>query len=197
MFCTTLLPLFAAVIWMPHVIPDLKDWVRKLAATSSYDKCKWRDLSKGKWEAKHHSKIPVPSSLSETLPFSYLVFIYAGIGDFSEIRPALPGEGIESSIPKLKKDNKRKRASKPEDPQTKTGPAQRRRRNVILVDINSVHQLLDEVEDEGEDLALVARTKKPVETTKPSKLEILPRGKETSKKDEGKSPESPEVMIVS
>lgn len=92
------LPLFAAVPWMLHAIPDLEDWVRRLEAASSYDKRKWRDLSKAKWEAKHHSKILVLSSSSATLPFLYLVFIYAGIGDFSEMSPLPSGEGIESPI---------------------------------------------------------------------------------------------------
>lgn len=40
--------------WMPQAVPDLEDWVRKLASTSSYAECAWRDLAKGKWEAKNH-----------------------------------------------------------------------------------------------------------------------------------------------
>ncbi|XP_070029524.1 uncharacterized protein [Nicotiana sylvestris] len=47
---------FNPVAWMPHAIPKLEDWVRKLATTSSYDERKWRDLSRGKWEAKHHDE---------------------------------------------------------------------------------------------------------------------------------------------
>ncbi|XP_070054899.1 uncharacterized protein [Nicotiana tomentosiformis] len=33
--------------WMPQVVPDLEDWVRKLASTSSYAERAWRDLAKG------------------------------------------------------------------------------------------------------------------------------------------------------
>ncbi|XP_070050875.1 uncharacterized protein [Nicotiana tomentosiformis] len=33
--------------WMPQAVPDLEDWVRKLASTSSYAECAWRDLAKG------------------------------------------------------------------------------------------------------------------------------------------------------
>ncbi|XP_070048210.1 protein WEAK CHLOROPLAST MOVEMENT UNDER BLUE LIGHT-like 3 [Nicotiana tomentosiformis] len=33
--------------WMPQAVPDLEDWVRKLASTSSYAERAWRDLAKG------------------------------------------------------------------------------------------------------------------------------------------------------
>ncbi|XP_019267516.1 PREDICTED: spindle pole body component 110-like [Nicotiana attenuata] len=132
------------VAWMPHEVADLEDWVRKLDATSSYDERRWRDLVKGRWEAKLH-----------------------GIGDVSEMMPAPPREETESPIPKSGKDNKRKRVSKPEDPQDGRGPTRRRRRNLIHVDIDSVHQLNDEEEDEGEESALVSQTRKPAEASKP------------------------------
>nr|XP_009768029.1 PREDICTED: uncharacterized protein LOC104219068 [Nicotiana sylvestris] len=81
------------------------------------------------------------------------------IEDISEMRPALPGEETESPIPKSVKDNKRKRVSKPEDPKDKRGPARRRKKNLIPVDIESVHQMNEEEEDEGEDSTLVVFTK--------------------------------------
>ncbi|XP_019233921.1 PREDICTED: uncharacterized protein LOC109214462 isoform X1 [Nicotiana attenuata] len=80
--------------WNPDLV-DLEDWVRKLVATSSYDERRWRDLARGKWEAKHH-----------------------GIGDISEMRPVPPGEDTESPIPKSGKDNKRKRVSSPKTQST-------------------------------------------------------------------------------
>ncbi|XP_070049589.1 autophagy-related protein 23-like [Nicotiana tomentosiformis] len=36
-----------AAPWMPQAVPDLEDWVRKLASTSSYTERAWRDLAKG------------------------------------------------------------------------------------------------------------------------------------------------------
>ncbi|XP_019259769.1 PREDICTED: uncharacterized protein LOC109237835 [Nicotiana attenuata] len=46
---------------MPHAVPDLEDWVRKLALTSSHaDRC-WHDLSRGRWEAKNHEVTPKPA----------------------------------------------------------------------------------------------------------------------------------------
>ncbi|XP_070054081.1 COP1-interactive protein 1-like [Nicotiana tomentosiformis] len=33
--------------WMPQAVPDLEDWVQKLASTSSYAERAWRDLVKG------------------------------------------------------------------------------------------------------------------------------------------------------
>nr|XP_009781564.1 PREDICTED: receptor-like protein 12 [Nicotiana sylvestris] len=76
--------LSVVVAWSPYAVPDLDDWVRKLAATSSYDERKWRNLSKGKWDAKNH-----------------------GIRDVFKMRPALPGKKTASLIPKLCKDSKK------------------------------------------------------------------------------------------
>ncbi|XP_019226602.1 PREDICTED: cilia- and flagella-associated protein 45-like [Nicotiana attenuata] len=112
------------------------------------------------------------------------------------MRPAPLGEETKSPIPKSGKDNKRKGASKPEDPQDKRAPTQRQRRKLIHVDIDSVNQLNDEEEDEGEESALVTRARKPVEAVKPSEPETLPQSEETPNKNAGKDPESPEVEIV-
>ncbi|XP_070012913.1 uncharacterized protein [Nicotiana sylvestris] len=60
--------------------------------TFSYAERCWRDLAKGRWEAKHHV-----------------------IRDAAEMRLALPGEEIESPAPKSGKDNKRKRLGEEED----------------------------------------------------------------------------------
>ncbi|XP_009778584.1 uncharacterized protein [Nicotiana sylvestris] len=116
------------------------------------------------------------------------------IADISEMRPAPTGEETESPILKSGKNNKTKRVSKPEDPQDGKGPTQRHRRNLIHVDIDSVHQLHDEEEDEGKESALVTRARKPTNAAKPSEPETLPRGEEALKKDTGKAYESLEVF---
>lgn len=109
----------------------------------------------------------MPSPLSGISFHSYLIPLYVGIEDVSEMRPA-PSGVFESPIPKLEKVNKRKMEL--EGPQYKKAPARRRSRNIIPVDIESVHQLNDEEEkDEGEDSALVARARKLVEAAKPSR----------------------------
>nr|XP_016477507.1 PREDICTED: golgin subfamily A member 8H-like [Nicotiana tabacum] len=36
-----------SVPWMPQAVPDLEDWIRKLASTSSYTERAWHDLAKG------------------------------------------------------------------------------------------------------------------------------------------------------
>lgn len=64
------------------------------------------------------------------------------------------------------------------------------------MDIDSVHQLHDEEEDEGKESALVTRARKPTNAAKPSEPETLPRGEEALKKDTGKAYESLEVEIV-
>ncbi|XP_070003096.1 uncharacterized protein [Nicotiana sylvestris] len=112
------------------------------------------------------------------------------------MRPAPSGEETESPVPKLGKDNKRKRASKPDDPQDKRDPARRQRRKLIQVDMDSIHQLNDGEEDKGEESALVTRARKPVEVVMPSKSETLSHCEEAPKKSIGKDPESPEFEIV-
>ncbi|XP_070008302.1 golgin IMH1-like [Nicotiana sylvestris] len=51
---------------------------------------------------------------------------------------------------------------------------------LIHVDIDSVHQLNEEEEDEGEESALVTRARNPVEAVKHSEPEILPHGEKGS-----------------
>ncbi|XP_019229402.1 PREDICTED: uncharacterized abhydrolase domain-containing protein DDB_G0269086-like [Nicotiana attenuata] len=165
--------LFVATAWAPHAVPDLEDWVRKLAAISSYDERKWRELSRGKWEAKHH-----------------------GIGDVSEMRPAPPEEMSAPSISKSGKDNKRKRASKPEESQDEVAPARKSRKKLTRVDPDSAIQYPEVEENDGGESTIVPRTGKPIEAAKPSELEITPRGEGTPKKDLGKAPVLPEIEIV-
>ncbi|XP_070013319.1 uncharacterized protein [Nicotiana sylvestris] len=80
---------------------------RKLEAYSIYDEHKWRDLSKGIWEAKHH-----------------------GIGEFFEMRscPLKDEEGSPASKPK--KDNKRKESSKDKGAHSEASPVRRSKEDV-------------------------------------------------------------------
>nr|XP_016461755.1 PREDICTED: uveal autoantigen with coiled-coil domains and ankyrin repeats-like [Nicotiana tabacum] len=113
------------------------------------------------------------------------------------MRSAPPGGDTKSSVPKSGKDNKKKMASKPENPQDKKTPTLRLRKKLIHVDLDSTHLFLDDEENESEELALVTRTRKRIEVTKSSKPETLPRGEETPKKDSSKAPESPEIESAS
>ncbi|XP_070005049.1 uncharacterized protein [Nicotiana sylvestris] len=139
----------AMIPWMPNEVPDLVDWARKLDASSTYDERKWRDLSKGKWEAKHH-----------------------GIGEFSEVRPSPFEEEERPSISETRKDNKRKRSSKDEDSHSKAGPARGCEEDVAAdkdlifigcsVDINAPGE---------DDSTLMTRPRRPPETVEPTGLE--------------------------
>ncbi|XP_070008305.1 uncharacterized protein [Nicotiana sylvestris] len=157
--------LLEANAWVPQAVPDLEDWVRKLAATSSYDKRRWRELLKG-------------------------------LEDVSKMRPAPPGEGTKSSIPKSEKDNKRKRVSKSEKPQDKKTLARRLQKRFSQAGADSAHDSTDDEEKDGEELALVPRTRKPIEAAKPSEPETSSRSEGTPKKDVDKAPVSPVVEIV-
>nr|XP_016503906.1 PREDICTED: uncharacterized protein LOC107821945 [Nicotiana tabacum] len=46
-----------SVARMRHAVPDLKDWVRKLAVSSSHAEHCWRDMARGRWEAKNHESV--------------------------------------------------------------------------------------------------------------------------------------------
>ncbi|XP_019260936.1 PREDICTED: uncharacterized protein LOC109238903 [Nicotiana attenuata] len=164
---------FNPIAWAPYAVPYLEDWVRKLAATSSYDERKWCELLKGQWEAKNH-----------------------GLGDASEMRPDPPGEGTKPSVPKSEKDNKRKRVSKPEDPEDKKTPARRLRKRSAQTGADLAHCSPDDKENDGEELALVSRATKPIKAANPSEPDTSSCGEGTPKKDAGKAPVSPEVEIV-
>ncbi|XP_070025075.1 uncharacterized protein [Nicotiana sylvestris] len=72
----------------------------------------------------------------------------------------------------------------------------RQKRKLIQVDIDSIHQLNDEEEDEGGESALVTRTKKPTEVVKSFEPKTLPAEEETLKKNVGKATESPKIEII-
>ncbi|XP_070033106.1 uncharacterized protein [Nicotiana tomentosiformis] len=166
----------SAIPWMPQAVPDLEDWVRKLASTSTYAERAWRDLAKGIWEAKNH-----------------------GLTKDAILRSSSGEEETKSLVPKSGEDKKRKTASQSEDPKPKP---RRVRRKLIALMIDSVKKLRDEEDEEEENAsALTVRPRKAVEVTKPSEptvaAKIKPRVEEASKKKSGEDPELPEVEIIS
>ncbi|XP_070013190.1 COP1-interactive protein 1-like [Nicotiana sylvestris] len=52
-------PPTSAIPWLPYEVPDLADWTRKVAAVSTYDERKWRDLSKGIREFSEMRSFPL------------------------------------------------------------------------------------------------------------------------------------------
>ncbi|XP_070056907.1 uncharacterized protein [Nicotiana tomentosiformis] len=169
------------VSWIPGAVPDLMNWVRCLASTSTYAECSWRDLSKGRWEAKNH-----------------------GLGKYAVLRPPSLEEEASASVPKSVKDNKRKRASTSEDPKSKTRIARKPRKNTIPLTIESVLHLRDEDEEEEEEndgSVLVARVKKTIDAPKEAESMViykaLPHTEEISEEGSSRVPESLEIEDAS
>nr|XP_033514662.1 uncharacterized protein LOC117279279 [Nicotiana tomentosiformis] len=154
-------------------VPNLKSWVRDLASTSTYAERSWRDLSKGRWEAKNH-----------------------GLGKDAVMRPPSGEEKILAPVPKPAKDNKRKRASTFEDPTLKTKTARKLKKNNIPLTEESVRRLRDENEEEEENdgSILVARVKKTIDAPKAAGSMVFheapSRAEGMSEKDSGKVFES-------
>nr|XP_009762777.1 PREDICTED: uncharacterized protein LOC104214764 [Nicotiana sylvestris] len=95
---------------MPYEVPDLTDWAWMLATHSTYNERKWRDLSKGRWEAKHH-----------------------GIGEFFEARLCPLGEGERSSASGTRNNNnKQKGPSQGDSADSKTSSSRRLREDVLV-----------------------------------------------------------------
>nr|XP_033509259.1 uncharacterized protein LOC117274153 [Nicotiana tomentosiformis] len=165
--------------WMPCAIPNLESWVRDLASTSTYAERSWRDLSKGRWEAKNH-----------------------GLGKDAVMRPPYGEEETSSPVPKPAKDNKRKRTSASEDPKLKKRYSRKPRKNTITLTKESVRRLTDEDEEEENDgSVLVARVKKNIDSPKVAGSmavdEAPPRTEGISEKDSGKVPESLDIEDAS
>ncbi|XP_019240542.1 PREDICTED: uncharacterized protein LOC109220532 [Nicotiana attenuata] len=112
------------------------------------------------------------------------------------MRPAPPGKKTESLTPKSRKDHKRNRVLKPEDPQDVGAPTRKPRSKLIHVDLDSAIQHLEDEENKGKESTLVPQTRKPVEAAKSPEPETLPFGEGTPKKDSGKALESPEIEII-
>ncbi|XP_070043930.1 uncharacterized protein [Nicotiana tomentosiformis] len=102
-------------LWFPVVVPDLAGWVRQLVSTSSYAERSWRDLAKGRWDAKNH-----------------------GPGDNVVMRPPPPGE---EEVLKPTKDNKRRRASPPDTPKPKKSRARKSKTDPAVLSADVVQTL--------------------------------------------------------
>ncbi|XP_070035634.1 uncharacterized protein [Nicotiana tomentosiformis] len=168
-----------SVPWMLGAVPDLKNWVQDLASTSTYAERSWRDLSKGRWEAKNH-----------------------GLGKDAILRPPSGEKEASAFVPKLVKDNKRKMAFTSEDPKSKTMTALKPRKNTIPLTDESVRHLRDKDEEEEDDGSiLVARVKKTIDASKAAGSMVVcvspPRTEVVSEKDSGKVPELTEVEDAS
>jgi len=146
----------AASPWFPGAVPDLAGWVRQLVSTSSYAERSWRDLAKGRWEAKNHGKFPCPCLMlsCEILLFN-LISSHTGLGDNVVMRPPPLGE---EEVPKPTKDKKRRRASPPDTPKPKKSRARKSKTDLAVLPADVVQTLRDE-DEEGEDVdcLLVAR----------------------------------------
>ncbi|XP_070034912.1 uncharacterized protein [Nicotiana tomentosiformis] len=168
-----------AVSWIPGAIPNLKSWVRDLASTSKYAEHSWRDLSKGRWEAKTHA-----------------------FGKDAVMRPLSGEEETSIPAPKLAKDKKRKKTSPSEDPEPKTKKAWKLRKNIILLTEESIRHLWEEDEEEEEDdSGLVAQAGMSTEAPKASEsvkaVETPSRDEGVSGKDLGEVPESSRIEDAS
>ncbi|XP_070047193.1 uncharacterized protein [Nicotiana tomentosiformis] len=111
--------------WFSGAVPDLAGWVRQLVSTSSYAERSWRDLAKGRWEAKNH-----------------------GLGDnvATRLPPLREGEA-----PKPTKEKKRRRASTPDTPKPKKRRALKSKSDPCVLSADVVQTLRDE-DEEGEDV---------------------------------------------
>ncbi|XP_070036421.1 uncharacterized protein [Nicotiana tomentosiformis] len=119
------------------VVPHLENWVRSLVSTSSYTERAWRDLSKGRWEARTHGK----SSSCLT--------------DLSVVQSFLQTQ-------KPAKEHKRKRTSDSEGQKPKKRTSRKPKGNIIPLTIESVRRLREEEEKE-DDSVLVARARASTE----------------------------------
>ncbi|XP_070036145.1 uncharacterized protein [Nicotiana tomentosiformis] len=120
------------------------------------------------------------------------------------LRPSSIEEEASASVPKPVKDNKRKRASAPEDPKSKKRTACKPKKNTIPLTVESVLHLRDkdgEEEEENNGSVLAARMKKSIDSPKAAESTVihkfLPRTKEMSEEGSGKVPESLEVQDAS
>ncbi|XP_070032970.1 uncharacterized protein [Nicotiana tomentosiformis] len=133
---------WAVVAWMPGTVAHFDNWVRSLVSTSTHAERAWRDLSKGRWEARTH-----------------------GLGKDANMRPPSSDEEVLSPISKPAKENKRKRASNYEGQKPKKRTTSKPKRNTIPLTMESVQRLREEEEEEEKenDSGLVARVRASTE----------------------------------
>ncbi|XP_070036068.1 kinesin-like protein KIN-7O [Nicotiana tomentosiformis] len=114
----------AAVAWMSGAVPHLENWVRSLVSTSTYAERAWRDLSKGRWEARTH-----------------------GLGKDAVMRPPSCDKEALPPISKPEKVINRKRASDSKGQKPKKRVARKPKVNIITLTMESVLSLRDEEEE--------------------------------------------------
>ncbi|XP_019253918.1 PREDICTED: uncharacterized protein LOC109232614 [Nicotiana attenuata] len=122
------------IAWFPGGVLDLEGWVRKPASISSYLERCWRDLAKGRWEAKNH-----------------------GLGDAVAMRPA---SDDEEEVLKSSKERKRKRESPVNPPKPKKSVDQRSKVDTAALSPETAQRLRDQEEEEDNDYLLVAHKRK-------------------------------------
>ncbi|XP_070040499.1 uncharacterized protein [Nicotiana tomentosiformis] len=155
--------------WFPGVVSDLAGWVRQLVSTSSYAERSWRDLAKGRWEAKNH-----------------------GLRDNVVKRLPPPGE---EEVPKPTKDKKRRRASPPDTPKPRKSRARKSKTDPVVLPADVVQTLRDEYEEgEDADCLLVARKREGIEVSRTAELvtvgEVQPQTEVIPEEGPSRVPES-------
>ncbi|XP_070032792.1 uncharacterized protein [Nicotiana tomentosiformis] len=105
--------------WMPGAVPHLENWVRKLVSTTTYAERAWRDLSKGRWEARTHG-----------IGFTYSS-LFVGLGKDAVMRPPSGDEEVLSPISKPEKVIKRKRATDSEGQKPKKRVARKPKASML------------------------------------------------------------------
>lgn len=151
---------------MLGVVPHLENWVRSLASTSTYVESAWRDLSKGRWEAKNYGKSRTRTYLSTKMLFrAYSISLsFAGLGKDATMRPS--DDETSLLVPKSVKEKKRKRTSTSEDPEPKKSVAHKPTQNIIPLSVESAQLFREEEEEEEkkeDDSDLVSRVRAKTE----------------------------------
>nr|XP_018627246.2 uncharacterized protein LOC104099298 [Nicotiana tomentosiformis] len=110
------------------MVPHLENWFRSLISMSKYAERAWRNLSKGRWEARTH-----------------------GLRKEATMRPPSGDEEVSPSISKPAKDNKRKMAPNSEGQNPKKRTARKPKGNTIPLTMESFQRLREEEEEEEEE----------------------------------------------
>ncbi|XP_070036287.1 uncharacterized protein [Nicotiana tomentosiformis] len=128
---------------------------------------------------------------------------WAGVDKDAVLRPSSIEKEASASVPKLVKDNKRKRAFVPENQKPKKRTAHKPSKNTIPLTVESVMHLRneDDEEEENDGSALAARTKKTTNVPQEAGSMVFhkapPRTEDISEKDSGRVPELLEIKDAS
>ncbi|XP_070040228.1 uncharacterized protein [Nicotiana tomentosiformis] len=131
-----------AVAQMPNPIPELKEWVEGIVTQRPYSERLWREISKGRWEARNH-----------------------GLPKDVEMRPPSADDNIYFDPPASKQDKekKKRKSLSPSDLEKKQIEKRlvRKTKDASARELSSdsLNRLRDESEEEEEDSNLVARVR--------------------------------------